>query len=1336
MKSVVIGLFALLLAGSALSALVASESFDYFDETALTNASGDVGWSNGWEAVSGGGLKVFNKRIDQISVAGSTRVLEHPFPLNEPGDYYFSFFARTDADGAFQFNLKQTSPEYVRWAFSRNADGSITLQGGTVSTTSAAGVFAANKEYFVVSKFEADGDIAYVKLIDPANPGAYTNEPATWDLVADGVSSVILDRLVVIVTAGDVIIDDIALGTRYADVIGAMASEVPVALTPADGSSRPYAFPNFSWTEHRKQFQEVGEPINYEIQIAEDTAFAFIVDTDTIGLPRYVHDQPFAEGTNYWRVRSITAEGRTSAWSSVASFTVASYDETVTVETPSDTAVLAAVAQTAMFAGQGKSVKLIFPSGDYTFNDTSMDTLIELAGVTNVAVEGAGAHLHFFSRKQSLISSVGSANVSVSGFRITYATGALRIQGHVTAVDAPSKTVTLSIEPGYPDFSESDSHTADIFLLLDPTIDGRQKTGSASFYRMVLNGCSQNPDGTWSVTLDRSSIPEWVVGDRFVFHFRSGSPVLTHFSDSHAVTLHGLEIGGWGNMLIGSTHGSLINLLNVDTFYQPGKWMVGNADGIHLRGNEIGPWIEGTHIQGNGDDGIALYARPASMTSAKPGGVQNAAVFREDHFNLEPGNEVTFFEPLAGAIRLETRVTSVADQGGTWLVHFENNLPDGMNFTGDLVDITQVWNRSKSCGDFMIRNGKMTNNRRYALVQRARCGIIENMEFRGASSRSINFVNEPAYPNGLYPSEIIVRNNGIQDSGFIGGYASPLAYIFNGYGVSAQSIGPRNLLIENNTFADCGSTEIGMNHTRNVAIRNNRTHEGGGVFSASAWSASDSENIEFSYDNGTGDAVPPTAPSGLSASPAPGRISLDWLRGNDGDTTYFKVYRSRSAGGPYTVLASYLLESETIDESAVGTWFYVVAAFDLANNKSLYSNEASATVEADPPTPNPAGFAVAPIAISGVAVGMTAVSGSDVNGPVEYYFEETSGSLGGSDSGWQLLPSYTDTGLAQGTSYTYTVHMRDALLNIGTSSSPAGATTWTATDSTHLNPVADSYVHGGTYATNNYGTGPTLACKSDAANEQNARYAYSRYDLSSITGSVVTAMLRMKVASLNGSGDRHAAHSVADDSWGETTIRWNNKPAPGASLDSAGLPAVGDWIELDVTAQVAAELAGDQLFSTALISSGTVLATYHSREAVAGNRPELVLQTVLLGYNAWADPYRLVNGPLGDDDADGMNNLVEYALGGNPTSADAAAVLPFFQTLENHFYYIHNERMDDASLTYTVQLSTNLVSNVWKTNGVEFIGAVNFSNVWKTVTNRISLVGTRQQFVRLKVEEK
>lgn len=97
-----------------------------------------------------------------------------------------------------------------------------------------------------------------------------------------------------------------------------------------------------------------------------------------------------------------------------------------------------------------------------------------------------------------------------------------------------------------------------------------------------------------------------------------------------------------------------------------------------------------------------------------------------------------------------------------------------------------------------------------------------------------------------------------------------------------------------------------------------------------------------------------------------------------------------------------------------------------------------------PPSPNPAGFASAPAAISSSAVTMTALTGSDASGPVEYLFTETSGNPGGSSSNWQSSPTYTNSGLNPATQYSYTVRMRDSVGNAGNASNAVSVTTQSA----------------------------------------------------------------------------------------------------------------------------------------------------------------------------------------------------------------------------------------------------------------------------------------------------
>jgi hypothetical protein len=59
---------------------------------------------------------------------------------------------------------------------------------------------------------------------------------------------------------------------------------------------------------------------------------------------------------------------------------------------------------------------------------------------------------------------------------------------------------------------------------------------------------------------------------------------------------------------------------------------------------------------------------------------------------------------------------------------------------------------------------------------------------------------------------------------------------------------------------------------------------------------------------------------------------------------------------------------------------------------------------------------------------MKATTVSDLSG-VEYYFDELSGTSGGSDSGWQDSASFIDTGLNADTTYTYRVRTRDKSAN-------------------------------------------------------------------------------------------------------------------------------------------------------------------------------------------------------------------------------------------------------------------------------------------------------------------
>jgi len=96
------------------------------------------------------------------------------------------------------------------------------------------------------------------------------------------------------------------------------------------------------------------------------------------------------------------------------------------------------------------------------------------------------------------------------------------------------------------------------------------------------------------------------------------------------------------------------------------------------------------------------------------------------------------------------------------------------------------------------------------------------------------------------------------------------------------------------------------------------------------------------------------------------------------------------------------------------------------------------------------GWGSAPHGLGGDSISMTAATAVDTDG-VQYYFQCTSG--GGHDSGWQTDTTYTDTGLASETLYSYRVKARNAVNGRETQySAEASSTTAIVVDETPPTP--------------------------------------------------------------------------------------------------------------------------------------------------------------------------------------------------------------------------------------------------------------------------------------------
>lgn len=625
-------------------------------------------------------------------------------------------------------------------------------------------------------------------------------------------------------------------------LLSASLSAAERDVLPSPGSSTASPFPCFRWAAHAAAFRDVANPVEYDIRISRQTPEGLVVvDEDRVALNRYIADQPLSPGTYQWMVRTHD-RGVTEAWSEAVVFMIHEAERIIPVDAAKGMVIGFKEALARADAEKCKSVRIVIPPGDHAIASTLTGYLFDVSGRKNIVIDGTGARVRFSSRKQGLLLARDAKDIAIMGFQCLYAKGCLRVQGKVRAIDQAARRITLSVEEGYPGFDASDNQKQDIFYLMESGKTGRLKTAAPSFLR-AQGPITRGADGTWSFPSGRD-LDFCRVDDRYGFNFRSGSLHLVDASGSHGVTLSGLTTNGWGGMQYVSIEGGDLRILHCKAQLADGEWMTGNADGVHVRGHDIGPWIEGLEINAIGDDAVALYARPATMKSLVPGPDRVAVVCRAEFFNLEPGDEVSFFQPEEGRILSETKVQNVTPEKGGYRVRFADPLPDGIRYEGTLPQMTQIWNRSKSCGDFMVRSCRFTNIRRYGTVFRSKRGVVEKNEYAGISSRAVSFRNEAEWPNGLYASEIIVRSNTIRDTGFDNpGMQPAVAFLFSGYKCAASGIGPRNILIEDNTFESGSRPEIQLTWTRDVMIRNNRVRTADGGWAPASFQARHCELI-------------------------------------------------------------------------------------------------------------------------------------------------------------------------------------------------------------------------------------------------------------------------------------------------------------------------------------------------------------------------------------------------------------------------------------------------------------------------------------------------------------
>jgi Big-like domain-containing protein len=182
-------------------------------------------------------------------------------------------------------------------------------------------------------------------------------------------------------------------------------------------------------------------------------------------------------------------------------------------------------------------------------------------------------------------------------------------------------------------------------------------------------------------------------------------------------------------------------------------------------------------------------------------------------------------------------------------------------------------------------------------------------------------------------------------------------------------------------------------------------------------------------------------------------------------------------------------------------------------------------------------------------------------------------------------------------SFTFTVSdgvSTSAAATVNLTITPSGGTPTTFT------PIADSKVKSDS-PSNNYGTLTQMQTRAAAPTTPTIWRPYMRFN---VTGSGTVTGVKIRLWVDTGSPDGGTVYAAVDSAWTDTSITWNNAPAPGAALGALGSTSakVGTWVEVDLGAGA---VTGNGTYTFVIQTTSSTSGQLSSKEGA--HPPELVV---------------------------------------------------------------------------------------------------------------------------------
>jgi hypothetical protein len=417
-------------------------------------------------------------------------------------------------------------------------------------------------------------------------------------------------------------------------------------------------------------------------------------------------------------------------------------------------------------------ILLLLDAGTYRMS-AAAGNCIPLGNKRNLSIRGQGDEtlLLVVSPAATCFQVEESSGVFITDLRVDY-DPLPYTQGEVTSINASEGWFEVRIDPGFP-------------------LPGDEQFLAASApygtWGMIMNRSTRQlkqgaPDSLFHEKWQHSHGPIWryfpiaehrpfmnfiTVGDAYVHLARSGGAV-AHFYRTTNCGVFNLTVNSSpGTSVTGiAADGLKVHGLKVCFPKESGRLLTTDADGIHFQQGLIGPEIVGCTIEGTADDSVNIYYLPNTITSVNS---TNEIVVRGGGF-IETGDLLQIFDPVRGAVRGEARVSGVSDlPNGDKSIHLDSDVSGivagdvqgAVSTEGEKTGDT-VYNLSRCGRGFVIRDNYFHSHRRHGIMIKAPGGVIENNRIEDVGGYGIVVGNDPGWPEGVCPINVVIRDNEIR----------------------------------------------------------------------------------------------------------------------------------------------------------------------------------------------------------------------------------------------------------------------------------------------------------------------------------------------------------------------------------------------------------------------------------------------------------------------------------------------------------------------------------------------------------------------------------------------